>query len=175
MSARAHLCRIVLGVTVILGMLSSASPARANIPHYEVRVDGLACPFCAYGLEKKLEGLPGVSGLHIDLDAGLVSFDVTEATVLLPGRVREVVREAGFSPRGVTVQATGTVRGESDDLRLDVGDGHTLGLSGGQALEELRVLIRDFGVRDVVVWGPMTQSGDAWQLRVERVAQQEEP
>jgi len=34
----------------------------------KIRVDGPACPFCAYGLEKKLKRVEGVKDLEIDLE-----------------------------------------------------------------------------------------------------------
>ena len=168
MTPQTHIMRIVLTLALVIGTLGAASPALANIAHYDVRVDGLACPFCAYGLEKKLKKLPGVSAVEIDLDAGLASFDVAPATVLMPAPVQEAVRDAGFTPRGITVRASGTVQGDGDDLRLDVGDGQRLMLRSGDALGQLRELVGD-GHRSVVVTGAVTRSGDTWRLRVDQV------
>ena len=52
MKPQTHIMRIVLALALVIGSLGAASPALANIAHYDVRVDGLACPFCAYGLER---------------------------------------------------------------------------------------------------------------------------
>lgn len=165
MTTRTHWPQLVVTVAVIAFTLGVASPALANIAHYDVRVDGIACPFCAYGLEKKLKKLPGVTNLDIDLDAGRASFDVAAETVLMPTPVREAVREAGFTSREITVRAIGTVRGGGNNLSLNVGSGQSLQLRGGSALEQLRALVRS-GHRDVVITGAITRSGDAWRLDV---------
>lgn len=41
-----------LGMAVSLLMATAAALAAG--PSYRLAVDGLACPFCAYGIEKKL-------------------------------------------------------------------------------------------------------------------------
>lgn len=160
--------RAVLVMLMGLFVIGFAAPAMANVAHYDVRVDGLACPFCAYGLEKKLKKLPGVSRVDIDLESGRASFDVASDTLLMPGPVREAVREAGFTPRAITVRASGTVQGDGNDLHLDVGDGQRLQLRGGDALGQLRELVGD-GHRSVIVTGAVTRSGDTWRLRVDQV------
>ncbi|HHH13154.1 MAG TPA: copper chaperone, partial [Thiolapillus brandeum] len=45
---------------VALLFLLLAQGAWAAGKHYEMRVDGLACPFCAYGIEKKFKAMKGV-------------------------------------------------------------------------------------------------------------------
>lgn len=59
-------------MTGLLGLLLMQTAFAAGT-HYEMRVDGLACPFCAYGIEKKLKAIDGVSDIKVDLDKGLVS------------------------------------------------------------------------------------------------------
>ena len=41
-------------MTVMVLSLGWGAAAFADGTRYELRVDGLACPFCAYGIEKKL-------------------------------------------------------------------------------------------------------------------------
>ena len=35
---------------IVLTLLLSVLPARAQVEQVTLRIDGLACPFCAYGL-----------------------------------------------------------------------------------------------------------------------------
>lgn len=102
--------RVIAVAAVLTGILAVATPALAAVDHYEVQVDGLACPFCAYGLEKKLKKLPGAANVQIELKTGWASFDVSSG-VLLPESVRDVIRDAGFTPRDIRVTASGTVHG----------------------------------------------------------------
>ena len=155
---------MLTAAALVAGILGVAGPALAAVDHYDVQVDGLACPFCAYGLEKKLKNLPGVANVQIELNTGWASFDVLSG-VLLPGPVQGAVRDAGFTPRDIKVIASGTVQGKGDELRLDVSGGQTLVLRGGEAFGDLRELVKK-GQRDVVVTGVIRRVDDTWQLAV---------
>jgi len=155
---------MITAAAVLFGILAVAEPALAAVDHYEVQVDGLACPFCAYGLEKKLKELPGVANVQIELNTGWASFDVLSG-VLLPRPVQDAVRDAGFTPRDIKVTASGTVQGKGDELRLSVGGDQTLTLHGGEAFGKLRALVQK-GQRDVVVTGLIRRVDDTWQLAV---------
>ncbi len=155
---------MIMAAALAAGILAAAEPALAAVDHYEVQVDGLACPFCAYGLEKKLKNLPGAANVHIELNTGWASFDVLSG-VLLPEPVQDAVRDAGFTPRDIRVTASGTVQGKGDELRLSVGGDQTLTLHGGEAFGKLRGLVKE-GQRDVVVAGLIRRVDDTWQLAV---------
>jgi mercuric ion binding protein len=141
-------------------VLALAFPARAAADRYEVRVDGLACPFCAYGLEKKLEALDGLAGLDIDLDQGLVSFEVTAGEAITPGEIAGAVREAGFSPRSMTLTLTGTLKGSAEHPLLD------LGSSGKSPLTLRGPLSGAHPGQRVQVQGTARPEGDRWIVEV---------
>ena len=69
---------------------------------YVMRVDGLACPFSAYGIEKKLKTIEGVEKIDIDLDKGLVRVNVRENVELAEPRMVELFKDAGFTYRSMT-------------------------------------------------------------------------
>ena len=75
--------RLMLAMVLSLGWSAAAF---ADGTRYELRVDGLVCPFCAYGIEKKLNAIDGVDEVVIDLNHGLVTVDVTEGAVTCPPR-----------------------------------------------------------------------------------------
>ncbi len=68
----------------------------------ELQVDGLACPFCAYGLEKKLSDLDGVDSIKIDIEKGMVTLIVQEDKTINEEVIKEKIKEAGFTPRKIT-------------------------------------------------------------------------
>lgn len=68
----------------------------------EVRVDGLSCPFCAYGLEKKLKKIDGIKDLKIDIKKGLVTFTLKEGKTVDEKTIRKIVKDAGFTPKEIT-------------------------------------------------------------------------
>ncbi|GIW40339.1 MAG: hypothetical protein KatS3mg076_0916 [Candidatus Binatia bacterium] len=73
-------------------------PARAIV----VQVGGLACPFCAYGLEKHLGRLSGVKRVETEIARGEVVLELEEDK---PGpsesEIREAVKRAGFTLLGI--------------------------------------------------------------------------
>ncbi len=95
-AARAPLWRVA-AVALALALASAAS-SWAGEP-YRLYVDGLACPFCAYGVEKKLGGLDGVDKVEIDIDGGLVAVTMTGGARLEEAAARRAIDQAGFSLR----------------------------------------------------------------------------
>lgn len=76
----------------------------AAAPSALVQVDGLTCPFCAYGIEKRIRAVPGVEGLTIRMRVGEV--EVRYAVGARPDApsLRRAVEEAGFTPRAVEIR-----------------------------------------------------------------------
>ncbi len=68
---------------------------------YSIRVDGLACPYCAYGIEKKLNELDGVKFIDMDLDKGLVTVESYDVKLNEP-QLEQLFQDAGFTYRSKT-------------------------------------------------------------------------
>lgn len=69
---------------------------------YVLRVDGLACPYCAYGIEKKLKKTEGVETIDIDINKGVVKVNVAEGVTLTEAQMAKLINDAGFTLRGMT-------------------------------------------------------------------------
>ncbi len=82
---------------LILGLWSVA--AAADGLHYQLGVNGLACPFCAFGIEKQLSTIPGVTDTRVDLKQGLVIVTMKDGSQLSEDIARAKVKDAGFSLR----------------------------------------------------------------------------
>ena len=57
-----------------MGITPVVAQDKKDTDYFEVTVAGLGCPFCAYGLEKKLKEFKGVKKLKMNLESGDVSF-----------------------------------------------------------------------------------------------------
>ncbi len=66
-----------------------------------VRVDGASCPFCAFGLEKRLGHLEGVASVKIEMKAGKVIVTLKQGAKVSEQALRQAVEEAGFTPREI--------------------------------------------------------------------------
>ena len=87
-------------IAVAAGATILAQAALAESHVYRLRVDGLACPFCAYGVEKKLSDRDGVASLTFESNAGIVVVIMARGTALDEVVARTAVSEAGFTLRG---------------------------------------------------------------------------
>lgn len=86
----------------LLLLLSLAASAAGT--QYTLRVDGLACPYCAYGIEKKLKQIEGVEKIDVDLEKGLVTVNVREGVALTEPQMQQLFKDAGFTYRNMTKQ-----------------------------------------------------------------------
>ena len=68
---------------------------------YSIRVDGLACPYCAYGIEKKLNELEGVKFIDMDLEKGIVTVNTFDVK-LNDAQLNQLFQDAGFTYRSKT-------------------------------------------------------------------------
>lgn len=77
---------------------------------YAMRVDGLACPYCAYGIEKKLKQIQGVDAESIDIDlkSGVVRVTTADGVQLTEERMKRLFNDAGFTFRGMEVSQSGS-------------------------------------------------------------------
>jgi copper chaperone len=91
--------RIIL---ISLLMFLSFGAFAANT-QYLMRVDGLACPYCAYGIEKKLSAIDGVQEIDVDLNTGVVQVDVADGVVLEEAAMKQLFRDAGFTFRSMKI------------------------------------------------------------------------
>lgn len=90
-----------LGKIFFVILLLSATTMFAQSYEVEVRVDGLSCPFCAYGLEKKLNKLDGVENIDVDFEKGLVTLRVREDKKISKKDIKTKVEEAGFTTKEI--------------------------------------------------------------------------
>ncbi len=90
-------------VAVAVLLLVWAIALFAADERYEIRVDGLACPYCAYGVEKKLKRIDGVISVDIDLDKGIVTVTLREGVSLSELDMHRLFNDAGFTYRSMAL------------------------------------------------------------------------
>ncbi|MGB0789117.1 MAG: heavy-metal-associated domain-containing protein, partial [Marinirhabdus sp.] len=77
---------------------------------FEIQVDGLGCPFCAYGLEKKFKEFKGIKKVAIEIETGHFSFQYPTEKALALKTVEAQVTKAGYTPISAKItRANGTV------------------------------------------------------------------
>lgn len=122
--------------------LFGAMPASAEVAQMSIKIDGLACPFCVYGIEKKLRGVDSISDVSIDLETGTANLALVAGKTPTLSEVRSAVEKAGFTSREVSATVIGTPSVEKHSVRLHVRDAEQTyflfeqGASADRALSE---------------------------------------
>lgn len=88
--------------SIALAQQSNNKIQQEKISYVKIEVDGLACPFCAYGLEKKLKKIEGIEDLYIELQEGSATFNIPSTKIPSEERLIKIVADAGFKARKVT-------------------------------------------------------------------------
>lgn len=119
---------------VVLGILVgwSAIPADASLRHVAHEIRGMDCAPCAYGMQKSLRQLDGVSEVQVSLNEARGTITLRPGNTVTLMEIREVIRQGGFKPMAATVRVAGTLKGEDGRLVLRTESGHEyrLGVSG---------------------------------------------
>lgn len=89
-------------VTMVAAGILLALPALAD-KTYTMRVDGLACPYCAYGIEKNLKRIDGVreESIDVDLQEGIVRVTVGDEVEFTEPQMTKLFNDAGFTYRSM--------------------------------------------------------------------------
>ena len=88
---------IIISVVIALFSVIGAQ-AQKEMDKFEVQVDGLGCPFCAYGLEKKFKEFKGIKDVKIEIESGDFSFSYPSNKNLSMDDVLKQVEKAGYTP-----------------------------------------------------------------------------
>ncbi|MGE0278064.1 MAG: heavy-metal-associated domain-containing protein [Nitrospiraceae bacterium] len=94
----------------VLAALATAwftTAAFATGPSYRIEVAGLACPFCAYGIEKKLNAVEGVERLETNIKEGTVIVTMKDGVTLDKSTAEQAVKDAGFTLNGFKQESPG--------------------------------------------------------------------
>lgn len=107
---------LLLGLLIAVPVLARPVPAHtaaaaattAPPNAYVLRVNGLACPFCAFGIEKEFSRQPGVENTNVDLSDGVLIVTVKPGTRFTDAQLNKIVKDAGFVLKRVVRRPTGT-------------------------------------------------------------------
>ncbi len=92
--------RALLGAVMVITLLAAPIQAQQKGRIYTLQADGLACPFCAYGIEKQLSAIEGMVTVETDIRSGTVTVTMQPGSTLTEDAARKAVEAAGFTMRG---------------------------------------------------------------------------
>ncbi len=92
---------VLLVLLFLFPLLSFAEKATQKI---SIKVEGLYCPFCAYGIEKQLKKLKGFKKVEINLKHGVAELHVKPGMSITDQAIQQAVEDAGFD--SATIERT---------------------------------------------------------------------
>ena len=136
---------LMLAVALWVGL----APLAGQVESATVMVDGLACPFCAFGIEKLLKQVDGVGRVEVDLKSGEVALTATVGESIAVTEIPAAVEKAGFTAGAIRLTAVGTLQLDDQERSLfRVGEGgQELLLVGIGALRERLEELASSGAR----------------------------
>ena len=69
---------------------------------YDLRIDGITCPFCVATSEKALKKIEGVKFVSADLKAGVISVCADDSVVFTEDQLRTLFLDKGFTYKSMT-------------------------------------------------------------------------
>jgi len=131
-------------VALVAFVLTMAGPSLGSVERVTVHVDGMACPFCAHNIEKRMKTLEGVdpkADFTVSVKRGLAELGWKQHVEFDPDAVRDQIRRAGFTPAAILITAAGAVEldeGNGERLQL-VSDktGQSIGLDSAERVDRL--------------------------------------
>lgn len=157
----------------LLALLALSLPMQAEIRKVTVAVDGMSCPFCAFGVEKRLRKVEGVESVEISTRDGTATAVANVGGSVAIEKIPAAVEAAGFTPGIMVVEAVGILSREAEGgLVLDVGGAKLrlrLTFPGGGVPGGVFELL-DSGA-PVIVRGPFGGSAQVREISVESISQ----
>ncbi len=162
-------------------VLTMVGPSLGSVERVIVHVDGMACPFCAHNIEKRMKTLEGVdtkTAFTVSVERGLAELAWKQDIEFDPAAVRDQIRRGGFTPAAILITAVGAVeRDEGNGERLQlVSDktGRSFGLDSAERADRLESYAAlDKYVRETAdqkelfvtrVTGEVVGEGPGWRL-----------
>ena len=94
--------KLLLTLAIAVGVNSAV--AYADEVQYNLRVDGITCPFCVATSAKELKKIEGVKSVGSDLDEGIIKVCADEKVTFTDKQLTEMFIEKGFTYKSQTKQ-----------------------------------------------------------------------
>ena len=105
---------------IILFVILSTQFLIAQTDQFTLRVEGLGCPFCAYGLEKKFKKVKGIDQIKIDIQSGKMTYNVPAANAMKLTDADALVNKAGYTAKGISVLRSNGKSETTGDVNSDI-------------------------------------------------------
>ncbi|MFQ5589201.1 MAG: hypothetical protein ACE5F7_10215 [Nitrospiria bacterium] len=162
-----------LAAILLFSLVADAKVIRPSAEKGEnkvtIQADGLACFFCAYGMERFFKQSGRIAWYDMDMKEGLVELGFIKGKPILPvATLKQYVYDAGFSPREIKAELVGRLVEDPDgSLQFEVSEtAQRFPLEANRIVEDAQGLIG----QEVTLLALSKATSDApFLLRPERI------
>ncbi len=110
----------------LLVFVATSVTAFADDVQYDIRVDGITCPFCVATSERALKKIEGVHTVGSNLETGTIFVCADSRVALNDAQLKQLFRDKGFTYRSFEKSSACSIAGhEHDDKELrDIPEDH---------------------------------------------------
>lgn len=141
--------KIIYGLAIFVLPFISVQNASAEIKSIEIKVDGLTCPFCVFGVEKKLKALDEIESVNTNLKSGMIEVALKQGKAVDIDRLNEAVRKSGFTPGDIKINANGTFTDSNGNPALKVSGTDQIFLLVGNKTHEKEELLSEEKIAEI--------------------------
>ena len=87
-------------------LLSQQDTSAIERVYIKIEIKGLACPYCAFGMEKELLKVAGVEHVDIELKKGLAFISTPISQKPLKNDLKKTIEDAGFTAGEIEFKLT---------------------------------------------------------------------
>ncbi len=113
-------------ILFLLAFVVAGTAAVADDVQYDIRVDGITCPFCVATSERALKKIDGVHAVGSNLETGTIFVCADSQVALTDAQLKQLFRDKGFTYRSFEKTSECSIAGhEHDDEELrDIPEDH---------------------------------------------------
>ncbi len=114
-------------ILFFVALVLIGTAAVADDVQYDIRVDGITCPFCVATSERALKKIDGVHTVGSNLDTGTIFVCADSRVAFSDAQLKQLFRDKGFTYRSFEKTSDCSIAGhEHDDEEMrDVPEDHT--------------------------------------------------
>jgi len=96
-----------LGIAILILFFAQATFVNAQSQtdeekvYIKIEIDGMACAYCAFGMEKELKEVSGVDKVAIELKEGLAFISTPKSQKPEKENLSLIIQNAGFTPGNI--------------------------------------------------------------------------
>lgn len=113
-------------IPFLISFMVTSTAALGDEVQYDIRVDGITCPFCVATSERALKKIEGVHLVGSDLETGTIFVCADSQVALSDAQLKQLFRDKGFTYRSFEKTSGCSVAGhkhEDEELR-DIPEAH---------------------------------------------------